>query len=198
METLQDGTVLTMENKIINAINHIKFVSKKKPSINRILSNLRKSDEGTWEIKGLMTSPSDMVPKNLSEFTDGTYKVKETDFVEETQITSQIDDFTNSDTEKIIIPETQVTPRINKEAHTPIPGKAEIESLQDFQNTILSEMRNMRSFLETAEQSVIQIESTVIGSNKFQCNRQNQEPEFFVDLLRNRISALKKELRKML
>ena len=71
-----------------------------------------------------------------------------TEFVEETQISSQIDDFTNSVTEKMIIPETQVTPRINKETHTPIPGKAELESLQDFQKTILSEMKNMRrSFL---------------------------------------------------
>ena len=67
-------TVVTMENKIINAINHIKFVSKKKPSIDRILANLRKYDEGTWEIEGLMTSLSDMVTNNLLELTDGTYK----------------------------------------------------------------------------------------------------------------------------
>ena len=59
-------------------------------------------------------------------------KVKETDFVEETQIISQIDDFTNSFTEKMVIPETQVTPCINKETHTPIPGKAEIESFPRF------------------------------------------------------------------
>ena len=59
-----------------------------------------------------------------------TYNVKETDFVEETQITSHIDDFTNSDTEKMVISETRVTPHINKETHTPIPSKAEIESLQ--------------------------------------------------------------------
>ena len=44
-----------------------------------------------------------MVTNNLLEFTDGTYKVKETDFVEETQIISQIDDFTNFDTEKMVI-----------------------------------------------------------------------------------------------
>ena len=49
-------------------------------------------------------------------------------------------------------------------------------------------MKNRRSFLETVEQRVIQIEDTVIGSNKSQCNRQNQEPEFFVDLLRNTMS----------
>ena len=76
------------------------------------------------------------------------YRPLVTDFVEETQISSQIDDFTNFDTEKMIIPETQVIPGINKETHIPIPGKAEIESLQDFQKTILSEMKNMYRFLK--------------------------------------------------
>ena len=79
---ISNATVVTMENKIINAINHIKFVSKKKPSIDRLLANLRKSDVGTWEIEELMTSLSVMVTNNLLELTDGTYKVKETDFVE--------------------------------------------------------------------------------------------------------------------
>ena len=55
-------------------------------------------------------------------------------------------------------------------------------------------MKIMRNFLETVEQRLIQIEDTVVGSNKSQCNRQNQEPEFFVDLLRNRISTLEREL----
>ena len=35
-----NATVVTMENKIISEINHIRFVSKKKPSIDHILSNL--------------------------------------------------------------------------------------------------------------------------------------------------------------
>ena len=61
-----------MEDKIINAINHIKFVSKKKPSIELILANLRKSDEDLWEIKGLMMSLSDMVTNNLLELICGT------------------------------------------------------------------------------------------------------------------------------
>ena len=34
----------------------------------------------------------------------------------------------------------------------------------------------------------------MIGSNKTQCNQQNQEPEFSVDLLRNRISNSEREL----
>lgn len=54
-----------MEGKIINAINHIKFVSNKKPSIDSILANLGKSDEATWEIEGLMAPLSDMVTNNL-------------------------------------------------------------------------------------------------------------------------------------
>ena len=94
------------------------------------------------------------------ELTDGTYKVKETDFVVEIRIISQIDEVTYSETEKFVIPETQVTSPVNKETHTPIPGKAEIENLQDFQKAILSEMKNMRSFLETVEKRVIQIEDT--------------------------------------
>ena len=65
-----------MENKIINAIKYIKFVTKKRHG------------EGTWETaEGLMTSLSNMVINNLLEVTDSTYKVKETDCVEETQIT---------------------------------------------------------------------------------------------------------------
>ena len=60
----------------------------------------------------------------------------------------------------------------------------------------LSEMKNMRSSLETFEQRVIQIEDTGISSNKSQCNRQVQKPEFFADLLRNRISTLVRELIK--
>ena len=84
-----------MEGKIINAINHIKFVSNKKPSIDSILANLGKFDEATWEIEGLMAPLSDMVTNNLLKLTDGTYKVKETDVVEETQISSQTDYFIN-------------------------------------------------------------------------------------------------------
>ena len=95
-----------------------------------------------------MMSLSDMVTNIVLELTDGTYKVKETDFVEETQISSQTDNFTNSDTDKIVILK-HVTPRINKETHT---GKVEIENLQDFQKTILSQMKNMCSFLGTVEQ----------------------------------------------
>ena len=50
-----------MENKIINAINHIKFIIKKELSIDHILENLPKS----LEIEGLMASLSDMVTNNL-------------------------------------------------------------------------------------------------------------------------------------
>ena len=52
----------------------------------------------------------------------------------------------------------------------------------------------MRSFLETVQQRVTQIEDTVIGSRQSQCNQQNQEPGIFVDLLRTRISTLERQL----
>ena len=67
-----------------------------------------------------------MVTSNILELTDGTYKVKDTDVVGETQIHSQMGDFTNSETENSVVPETQVTFRINKETHAPKHSKAEI------------------------------------------------------------------------
>ena len=48
-------------------------------------------------------------------------------------------------------------------------------------------MKTMRSFLDTIEQRVTEIEDTLIDSRQSQCNQQNQEPGIFVDLLRNRI-----------
>ena len=63
-------------------INHINFVSKKKPSIDRILANLCKSDKAKWEIEGLMTCLFDIFTNNLLELTDGNLKVKETDYIE--------------------------------------------------------------------------------------------------------------------
>lgn len=47
-------------------------------------------------------------------------------------------------------------------------------------------MKNVRTLLEIVEQWVTQIEDIMIGSNKTQYNQQNQEPEFSVDLSRNR------------
>ena len=55
-------------------------------------------------------------------------------------------------------------------------------------------MKNVRTLLEIVEQWVTQIEDIMIGSNKTQYNQQNQEPEFSVDLPRNRISNSEREL----
>ena len=148
---------------MLEAINYIRNVSKKKVTIDKIVTYLNNASTSNWDKESVETNLKEIETKGII---NENYKPLVTNFVEETQISSQIDDFTSSDTEKMIIPETQVTPRINKETHTPISGKAEIESLQDFQKTILSEMKNMRSFLETVDQRVIQIEDIVIGSNK--------------------------------
>ena len=77
-----------------------------------------------------------MVINNLLELTDGIYKAKEIDFVEETQISSQIDDFINPDTEKMVIPETQVTPHINKETHTLVKLKLKVYRISKKQSLV--------------------------------------------------------------
>ena len=124
---------------------HQKRKQKESGKIDKIVTYLNNAGASNWDKESVEANLKEMETKGII---NENYKPLLTEFVEETQISSRIDDFTNSVTEKMIIPETQVTPRINKETHTPIPGKAELESLQDFQKTILSEMKNMRrSFL---------------------------------------------------
>ena len=187
-----------MDAQMLETIKYIRNVSKKKVTIDKIVTYFNNAGASNWEKKSVETNMKEMETEGII---NENYKPLVTDFAEETQISSQIDDFTNSDTKKMIIPVTQVTPRINKETHTPIPGKAEIKSLQDYQKTILSEMKNMRSFLETVDQRVIQIENNVIGSNKSQCKFRFIRFVDFVDLLRNRISTFspkrKKSTRKL-
>lgn len=56
-----------------------------------------------------MTSLSEMVDNNVLELIDGNYNFKDTGFVKETQISSQVD----SDTESIVILKRHVTFSIN-------------------------------------------------------------------------------------
>ena len=92
-----------MDTQMLEAISYIRNVSKKKVTIDKIVTYLNNAGASNWD--------KESVEANLKEMeTKGTinenYKPLLTDFVEETQISSQIDDFTNSDTEKMIIPET--------------------------------------------------------------------------------------------
>ena len=48
-EILEDATVVTVENRIINEINHIKFVIKKNPPSTVYLQNYVNLMKGHWK-----------------------------------------------------------------------------------------------------------------------------------------------------
>ena len=54
-----------MEGKILEAINHVKSISKKKPSYKNILSYVKKSTASNIELEVIEETVSDMVTKNI-------------------------------------------------------------------------------------------------------------------------------------
>ena len=121
-----------MADKVIASISHIRTVSKKKATIDKILAHLSKSQicDKTWSTESLKGLLSDMTAKNQIELVDSGYKIKQNEaldnndneaqddsddnsnFVKNTQIncTSSVSDNLVANQERVIIPETQQTP----------------------------------------------------------------------------------------
>ena len=69
-----------MTEKIVQGINHIKLVIKKKVMIDRIRAHLlRKNDDNNdnWSIEKLEKMLTDLIDQNI-DLTGDTYKIKET------------------------------------------------------------------------------------------------------------------------
>ena len=77
-----------MEDKVIETITYIKSVSKKKPSVDRIKTQVLKiSDETVQSIENLSNLLQDICDKDFIELVDDSYKInqtKERELVEET------------------------------------------------------------------------------------------------------------------
>ena len=77
-----------MEDKVIETITYIKSVSKKKPSVDRIKTQVLKiSDETVQSIENPSNLLQDMCDKDFIELVDDSYKInqtKERELVEET------------------------------------------------------------------------------------------------------------------
>ena len=91
---------------MLEAISYFRNVSKKKVTIDKIVTYFNNAGASNWDKESVEANLKEMETKSII---NENYKPLVTVFVEETQISSLIDDFTNSDTEKMIIPETQVT-----------------------------------------------------------------------------------------
>ena len=68
-----------MEDKVTKTITYIKSVSKNKPSIDRIKTNVLKiGNENVWSIENLPNLLHDICDKGLIELVDDSYKIKHT------------------------------------------------------------------------------------------------------------------------
>ena len=105
-----------MDTQMLELINYIRNVTKKKVTIDKIVTYLNKAGASNWNKESIEANLKEMETKGII---NENYESLVTHFIEEIQISSQIDSYTNSDTEKMIIPEIQVTPLINKETNTP-------------------------------------------------------------------------------
>ena len=70
-----------MTDKIVQGINHIKSLSKKKVTIGRIRAHLlRTADDNNddWSTEKLESMLTDLIDQNIIELTGDTYKIKQT------------------------------------------------------------------------------------------------------------------------
>ena len=78
---------------MLEAINYIRNVSKKKMTIDKIVTYLNNADASNWDKESVEANLKEMETKDIIK---ENCKPLVIDFVEETQISSEIDDFTNS------------------------------------------------------------------------------------------------------
>ena len=70
-----------MTDKIIQGVIHIKSVSKKKVTIDRIRAHLLRTDDESndnWSIEKLESMLNDLIGQNIIELIGHTYKIKQT------------------------------------------------------------------------------------------------------------------------
>ena len=92
-----------MAISIYDCINNIKYVSKKKPTFENILSSMSKLDRvGNLDADKLRKLFSCTIKNQLLELSDNVYKIKEKDTIE--TVLLEI-----SETESLVINETQMT-----------------------------------------------------------------------------------------
>ena len=133
-----------MTDKIIQGIIHIKSVSKRQVTIDRVRAHLLRTDDDSnddWSIKKLESMLNDLTDQNVIKLIGDTYKIKQTQGntltdntqvesitmkIPEIQNTTHITSFTIPETQKLpeltfaIFHKTQKTPDISLEVpHTP-------------------------------------------------------------------------------
>ena len=209
-----------MTDKIVQGINHIKSVSKKKVTIDRVRAHLLRTDDDSnddWSIKKLESMVTNLIDENIIELTGDTYKIKQTQghtitdntqvesitmMVPETQNTTHITSFTILETQKspeltsTIFHKTQKTSDISLEVpHTPKrplkpTEKDTTHNFTSFQNIFMKELETIKDFTKSVERRFEELEKGIIGLSERKISNCNESSSLTVELLKNRVSTL--------
>ena len=205
-----------MTDKTIQGIIHIKSVSKKKVTIDRIRTHLLRTDDDSndvWSIEKLESMLTDLINQNIIELIGDTYKIKQTRntqvesmtmMVPETQNNTHITSCTIPETQKspeltsAKFQETQKTPDSSLEApHTPKRPLKPIEkdtthNFTSFQNIFKKELEAIKDFTKPVERKFEELEKAIIGLSEPEVSNYNESSSLTVELLKNRVSTLEK------
>ena len=177
-----------MDNEIWESIKHIKNISKKKVTADKIFTNIKKKDssisfdelleildtmvkDGILHENGMDKSKTYMIPENADSV-----------FVPDTQYASN----TSDENPEIILEETNLEEKSRQE---------DISSTQS--DKILNEIKNFKKFQADVQNKLSLLEDAIIsGKYSFkEDTSDNNTSRFAINILKDRISSLEDEVK---
>ena len=195
-----------MEGSIYDCINHVKYVSKKNPTFEKILASMSKLDTvNKLDTDNLRKLLSGMIENQLLELSDNVYKIKGKDTIE--KALSEI-----SETETSVINETQMAPE--KAVDNKVIEKQKVNSIgrptiskNDVEPLLhdVDQSDDCKKILNVIEDHFTKIEDALIGLKMQQLSSKNKnvldnvqisERGLVIDILKRKISDLEIELKR--
>ena len=177
-----------MDNEILESIKHIKNISKKKVTADKIFTDIKKKDssisfdelleildtmvkDGILHENGMDKSKTYMIPENADSV-----------FVPDTQDASN----TSDENPEIILEETNLEEKSRQE---------DISSTQS--DKILNEIKNFKKFQADVQNKLSLLEDAIIsGKYSFkEDTSDNNTSRFAINILKDRISSLEDEVK---
>ena len=173
-----------MENEILESIKHIKNISKKKATIEKIFSYVKKrnvditNEEVEQTLDGMITS--NLLVEN-GKGASRSLLIPEEVIVPNTQEIQNGPNNNISD-ENMILGETNLEP----------PNQ---EIADNIYENILIEIKNFKKFQDDIEKKFCLLEDAIIASKNASRESMDNSPRFVVNVLKDKISCLESELK---
>ena len=174
-----------MDKEILESIQHVKNISKKKVTAERIFTHIKKK-VSTINLEELIEALNTMVKDGV---------------INESGNGASISYGIRDDSDSLIIPETQDNsntserPEIILEETNLEYEKSTEENIDTvLSETILDEIKILKKFQVDVESKLCQLEDAIISGKEHPKNQINNTSEFVVNLLKDRISSLESQL----